>query len=135
MSERTRRSTTSWAYLIAAVGAILACGGEEGPGTPAGPSAPRSVAVSMVSSGGGGYSPPTYGFSPGSLTISQGDTVVWRNGTAAIHRVTSNAGGFDSGDLASGATYRRVFDQTGTYPYHCVYHSTQGMTGTITVAP
>ena len=47
------------------------------------------------------------------------------------HTVTADNGSFDSGNLVTGATYRRAFNTVGTYAYHCIYHD--GMTGSVTV--
>ena len=77
-------------------------------------------------------------FTPAELTIAKGDTVkwVWVNG---MHTTTS--------DTTSGATvwdalldqshpsYSYVFNQTGMFPYYCIYHVSFGMKGTITVGP
>jgi plastocyanin len=125
-----RRPAISSTCLITAVAVILACGGSS---STAGPDGSENV-VRMVSSGGA-YDPVTYSFSPANLTISQGDTVIWVNATSAIHTVTADDGGFDSGDLGASATYERVFVEIGSHAYHCFYHAGQGMSGTITVNP
>lgn len=79
-------------------------------------------------------------FSPGDLTINQGDTVKWMN-IEGVHNVNGslndypdNPVGFFSG-LAEGGSweFEFVFDQTGTYDYQCDPHFSVGMTGTITV--
>ncbi len=80
-------------------------------------------------------------FSPSSLTINAGDTVRWTNPTGTPHTTTSGAGCthnttgvvWDSGTLSNGGTFEFTFDQPGTYPYHCSFHCSLGMTGTITV--
>jgi len=75
-------------------------------------------------------------FSPGTLTISVGTTVTWTNNGSAVHTVTSGdrgnpSGLFDSGDMNNGNTFQFTFNNTGTFPYHCIYHN--GMNGTIIV--
>ncbi len=79
-------------------------------------------------------------FSPSSLTIAQGDTVVWTN-TGGTHNVNGTQTTF-SGNPASfgntvgaGWTYTHVFTVNGSYNYQCDPHSSSGMTGTITVNP
>jgi plastocyanin len=72
-----------------------------------------------------------FSFSPASLTISAGDTVTWRNNGPSAHTSTSNTGVWNSGLLGQGQTYTRVFNATGSFPYHCIPHPQ--MTGTITV--
>ena len=71
-------------------------------------------------------------FSPKTLSVLVGTTVTWINKEAITHTVTSdNAGLFDSGDLLNGNTFKYTFSQSGTFPYHCKFHT--GMTGTIIV--
>jgi len=93
----------------------------------------------MVQNGGGVYGDPiTHDFSPASLTISVGDTVIWTNGTSATHTVTSDDGIWDSGDVGASSSFRMVFSESGTFRYHCIYHGAAGgagMAGTVTVEP
>jgi plastocyanin len=72
-------------------------------------------------------------FSPASMTISVGTTVVWTNNGSMAHTVTSDSGLFDSGNMPAHATYSHTFSSAGTFPYHCTYHQSLGMVGTITV--
>lgn len=70
-------------------------------------------------------------FSSTSFTIVVGGTVTWMNDDNMIHTVTADDGSFNSGDIQVGSSFSKKFSSTGTYPYHCIYHS--GMTGTIVV--
>jgi plastocyanin len=77
-------------------------------------------------------------FDPASITVNVGDTVLWlwNNG---FHTTTSTT-------IPSGATsWNQPIDQShlmfsyvpavaGSYDYICIYHSSMGMTGHITVA-
>ncbi len=74
-----------------------------------------------------------YAFQPSSMTIPRGATVRWTNTAQTVHTVTSDTGVWDSGNLNPGQTYSRQFNDAGTFPYHCNYHRSLGMTGTITV--
>ncbi len=76
-----------------------------------------------------------YSFMPSSVTVPAGTTVTWMNSDAVAHTVTSTAiaPAFDSGSVASGASYSFIFSAAGSYPYHCTLHA--GMTGTVTVTP
>jgi plastocyanin len=70
-------------------------------------------------------------FSPDSVNIQAGDTVVWTkiNGT---HSVTSDDGVSFSRPVDSAPwTFSHTFDAAGTFPYHCAAHTF--MTGTVTV--
>ena len=70
-------------------------------------------------------------FQPASLTIQTGASVTWRNDDSVSHQIASDTNAFSSPVLSPGASYTHVFDQAGTYPYHCAIHPF--MTGTITV--
>jgi plastocyanin/predicted lipoprotein with Yx(FWY)xxD motif len=74
-----------------------------------------------------------FAFAPASLTVKVGATVTWTNADSTTHTVTADGGSFDSGHLASGATFKHTFAKAGTYTYHCAIHAS--MTGTITVTP
>jgi len=79
----------------------------------------------------GGYS---FSFSPETLTVSVGTTVIWTNRTSTPHTITSDAGMFNSGlndPIESGFTFTFKFTKAGTYKYHCALHPT--MTATIIV--
>jgi len=88
------------------------------------------VAVSIAPGAG---KPSSKGFTPGTITIVLGvnSTVVWTNNDTQPHTVTADGGSFDSGYLASGATFTYSFGAAGTYTYHCTYHP--WMTGTVIV--
>ena len=69
---------------------------------------------------------------PASTSVKKGTTVKWYNQDGYAHTVTSNDGStFSSGNLAAGATYSYTANTTGTFNYHCNYHS--NMTGTLIV--
>ena len=70
-------------------------------------------------------------FNPASLTVTAGTTVTWTNRGNRGHTVTSDQGTFDSGNLNPGATFSYTFKDTGTFNYHCNFHS--GMTAKIIV--
>ena len=72
-----------------------------------------------------------YAFSPSSITINVGDTIVWTNYDSASHTVTSNDGLFDSGGISTGNTFSFTFTSAGTFNYYCTPHP--GMTGSVTV--
>lgn len=73
-----------------------------------------------------------YAFSPKSLTINAGDSVVWTNEDSVSHTVTSDSGSeLSSSFLSKGQTYSHTFSQKGTFSYHCSPHP--GMKGTIVV--
>lgn len=61
-------------------------------------------------------------FKPEVLTISVGDTVVWKNLDIVIHSAEGAKGAFDSGDLRSGEYYAWVASEPGEYAYKCSSH-------------
>src|SRR4051812_38839909 len=64
-----------------------------------------------------------FAFSPQTLTVAPGTTVVWTQKDSTAHTVTSDTGAWpDSGSLAQGKTFAHTFTQPGTYPYHCAIH-------------
>jgi len=79
-----------------------------------------------------------HSFSPGSVSIQQGDTVKW-TWRASGHSVTSGTPGspsglFDSGINNSGHTFSHTFSDPGTITYYCIPHGSSGMVGSVTVA-
>lgn len=78
-------------------------------------------------------------FSPGTLTVTPGTTVTWKNTDTVSHYVTSgqpsdNTTGtvFDSGNLIKPAgTYQFTFANAGTFNYFCTVHP--WMTGQVIV--
>ena len=74
-------------------------------------------------------------FSPKTIAIKVGTTVIWKNMTQTPHTVTSDDGKtFNSGDatsVAPGATFSFKFMSAGTFAYHCDFHPI--MTATVTV--
>jgi plastocyanin len=92
---------------------------------------------------GGGYTPgsatttttgalvrmivgPSPSFSPVSVTIKAGQYVTWQNNDAVTHTATSDLAGFNTGNIAPGASNWAYFGTAGTYYYHCTYHGTAG---------
>lgn len=90
---------------------------------------------------GGSSTPPApntivlsgYSFSPATLTISAGTMITWENRDNYVHTSTSDNGVWDTGDIPGGSSKTTAFNTPGTFPYHCRYHRTMGMIGTIIV--
>jgi plastocyanin len=53
---------------------------------------------------------------------------------ATVHTVTADDGSFDSGNLNPTQSFSLVFNTVGQFNYHCQYHQSLGMVGTINVA-
>lgn len=131
-----KRHVWAWLSLVALAMLVLlsACGGttsangnNSGNGTtpvatntPAGSGSGTTVMIMTDSSN-------PFAFSPTTLTIKAGTTVVWKNVTSVAHTVTSDDGkSFDSGTsnpiAPQGGTYSFKFATPGTYAYHCTFH-------------
>lgn len=87
-------------------------------------------------------------FEPPELTIKAGDTVQWewfsdghsvvsgqRGAADGKFCAPSNASCASAPSLDTGTKYQFTFVQAGTFPYFCIPHLMDGMTGTITVQP
>ncbi|WP_458720681.1 PQQ-dependent sugar dehydrogenase [Candidatus Nitrosocosmicus sp. R] len=68
-------------------------------------------------------------YSPNPITIEKGQTITWYNGDAISHTVTSgqdddNDAGeeFDSNAIIPNQYFSIKFDDSGEYPYYCIYH-------------
>jgi len=68
---------------------------------------------------------------PNPITVAIGGTVTWMNNDTIAHTSTLSNGTWDSGTLASGATFSHTFAAAGTLQYHCAIHS--NTIGTVTV--
>ncbi len=78
-----------------------------------------------------------YMFTPDTLTINVGDTVVWKN-VQGTHNVNGTQATFPNNpasfgnSVGSGWTYQFVFTQAGTYNYQCDPHASS-MKGVVIV--
>lgn len=63
-----------------------------------------------------------FAFTPATLKIRAGTTVVWTNKDSVTHTVTATRGRWGSGDLNQGQTFTHTFEKAGTYTYHCAIH-------------
>ena len=64
-----------------------------------------------------------FAFTPNSLTIPVGGTVMWTNNEIIPHTVTADDGSFTSDTLSKGDTFSHTFKTAGTVKYHCTYHT------------
>ncbi len=79
-----------------------------------------------------------FAFSPDTVRISAGDSVIWTNNGTFLHTSTSGVNGvwdslWDSGNMAHGVTFTRVFQVDGTFDYFCRHHYLGGMKGVVVV--
>ena len=106
------------------------------------------VLVSLLTAGCGNSATPSirtpraasvtiknFRYTPSTVKITVGDSVTWTNSDSATHTVSVDGGSrgkLESGDISQNRTFRKHFTTSGTFAYHCAYHSF--MHGVITVA-
>jgi plastocyanin len=61
-----------------------------------------------------------FAFSPATINIKKGDTVVWTNEDGAPHQIVG--GVLKSDVLSTGSTYSFTFTQVGKFDYNCSIH-------------
>ena len=87
-------------------------------------------------------------YTPAKVTISEGETVRWKNSSRVPHTVTaikekannpesveipSGAEPFGSGLMRPGDTFSHTFEVPGTYKYVCLPHEAKDMIGYVIV--
>ncbi|WP_411963062.1 plastocyanin/azurin family copper-binding protein [Haloferax sp. YSMS24] len=115
-------------------------------------------ATSLASDGEFDVGMTAVAFTPPTVTVEVGDTVVWKNTSSRGHTVTAYeslipddaaffaSGGYEDeqtarkaysnslgGLIDSGETYSYTFDVPGEYEYLCIPHEQAGMVGTVVV--
>jgi len=90
----------------------------QGYGKPAPAPAPAPVPTAAGSS----ITISNFAFSPASLTVPVGTAVTWTNKDSPTHTISAKDSSFDSGSLATGATFSYTFSQKGTFEYSCKIH-------------
>jgi plastocyanin len=95
---------------------------------PTAPAAPQPARVELAISDDA--------FTPKSLSVPVGATVVWNRSGTHPHTVTADDNSFDSGILRAGQGFEHTFTRPGTFAYYCDVHGGpggEGMSGTVTV--
>jgi plastocyanin len=113
------------AFLIATLSILNSCSKSTayntpspGPGTKGGPGTNEVWIQGMA-------------FTPATITVAAGTTIMWTNKDGVAHTVTSDTGLFNSGSMSDGATFSQTFNTAGNFPYHCAVHP--GMKATVVV--
>lgn len=126
--KRTFNTPGTYQYYCDIHPEMIATIGVTGPGGGVAPGAPLNLPPAPLS---GDVEISDFKFTPATITVLVGGSLTFVNSGSARHSATANDGSFDTGLLTRGATSRRIFTTTGTYPYFCTIHS--NMTGTILV--
>ncbi len=123
-----------WVMVLVILVICIAAAGCTGNPQPPGPATTQQTPIP----GGNTVAIKNFAFSPATMTVTQGTTVIWMNQDSAEHQIINDASGsnpegaiFKSNPLPNGASYSFTFNTPGTYPYHCTIHPS--MKGTITV--
>jgi plastocyanin len=93
------------------------------------PSTTSATATSSPSADINSVSIVNMSFSPNTITVPIGATVVWTNTDSVAHTLKSDA--FESGTLNPGDAFDFAFTNAGTYNYSCGIHPS--MQGTVVV--
>lgn len=119
-------------FRLALVSAVLtlaiACGGSDSTPAPSPTPAPGGPAVTIPK---GAEFLGNQAYSPDAITVAAGATVTWTNTDSIAHTSTSDANGWNSGNIAPGGVFSVAFPTAGTFPYHCTIHP--GMVGSVVV--
>ena len=129
-----------FSFRLAVIPAVLMCA--VACGNNSSTTSPSPTPSPVPAPGGGGPSTPVSipmgaevlgnrAFSPDTLNVAAGTTVMWTNNDAVSHTTTSNTNAWNSGIVAPGGTYSFTFQTAGSYQYHCAIHP--GMVGTVVV--
>jgi amicyanin len=117
--------------LFAAGALVLAaCGGGGGKSAAGNDMAGMAMAAQAAGNTTGAATPvatdavhiKNFAFSPATITVKAGSTVVWTNDDAIQHDVTFDGGGIASSVLNHNDTFSHTFVTAGTYHYICSIH-------------
>jgi amicyanin len=130
--QRHRRITLTAVGGLFAAGAIVVATLGLGGGTSAAGNNMNGMAMSAQTAGkSAGASMPVateavdiknFGFSPATITVPAGSTVVWTNDDSIQHDITFNGGSIASSVLNHNDTFSHTFPTAGTYDYICSIH-------------
>ena len=134
----THRSSKGGLLTVVAAMAILAamngCGEDEKNPAAPGDGGGGVVPDVTINIGAGAAQADTNAYSPRRVTVTQGQTVAWKNNDFMAH--TATAGGtFNTGLLGAGATSATIpMNTVGNFTYVCTVAG-HNMTGFLTVNP
>jgi plastocyanin len=96
--------------MASAAGVVLSlsCGG--GPEKPPDPPRTHTVSMELVK------------FQPEKIIVKAGDSIVWINKDVFPHTVVSKPAGFDSREVAAGASWTFTPKTPGEFEYVCTLH-------------
>ena len=116
--------------VVAAAAIVLATVGLGGGKSAAGNGMAGMAMAAQAGNAAGGSTPvatdsvaiKNFAFSPASVTVTAGSTVVWTNDDSIQHDITFDGGGIASSALNHNDTFSHTFPAAGTYHYICSIH-------------
>ncbi len=131
------RKSAGWTVgLLVFVLIVAGCGGSSAAASPTSTAtaAPTATSVPTATTNSnqatvtiiGNYYSGQFSFSPATMTVKVGTTVIWTNNASVPHTSTSDAGSavtWDSGLINPGSTFSFTFTRAGTFAYHCNVHA------------
>jgi plastocyanin len=139
----------SWAHpvfvivaLLAAAALVAACSDGDSAEDDAGGAGSEATTPSATDGGEGtsvraveGTGDPrdAWTFEPSAITVVAGTEIVFTNDGDEVHTATADDGSFDTGTLNTGDSHAVVFDEAGSFAFHCSLHP--WMSGQIVVTP
>ena len=127
-------SSMRFVAVCAFLALSIACGGGYSSPAPAPSPTPSTVPggpSSSVAIPAGAAVLGASAYSPDALSVDAGATVTWINTDSVSHTSTSDAAGWNSGEVVPGGRFSVAFQTPGTFAYHCTIHP--GMIGTVVV--
>ena len=129
--RRHRKSTLlTVGGLFAAGAVVLAAVGLGGGKSAAGNMAGMGMSAQTAGKAGGASTPVAtdavgikdFAFSPATITVNAGSTVVWTNNDSIQHDITFDGGSIASNVLNHNDTFSHTFPTAGTNHYICSIH-------------
>lgn len=113
---------------------VFAPGANNPPPPPGGDGHGGGSTATMVSITKGAFDPKNAAnaFSPSTIRIKAGESVMWMNADEVAHTATADGGAFDSGFIDPGQSFSFTFPKAGTFAFHCTPHP--WMKGTVIVS-
>ena len=116
-----KTSVTSTIFVLATALALIAATERRSHASAGQPTSSESPAATVVT-----VEIRELKFQPAAVTVHEGETVEWKNDDIVPHTATADGDGekpnFDSGNIQTGAAWRHVAQQRGTYTYSCTLH-------------
>jgi plastocyanin len=127
------RATRRAAGTVAVALLLAACSGNPPAATAGGPDSTQASVCTQASGTAAQVDATVSGNKWGPVSAKVGDVITWTNADAVPHKVALDDGSCTMANNITGdAQQSLVFDQAGSFPFHCTVHPS--MKGTITIS-